>query len=296
MILFTFLALGLVFTFHSVRAESAAGIVWKFPDTDKYPLPTKGNLQIHDPNIIVYNNTYYAFKGGIGVLYFKAANLTGPWEYLGTVLKGPSVIVDKGNRTRPWSPTAIERNGTFYCYYAVTTGGTRDSAIGVATTTNIEDGPWTDHGALIATGLSGINYDLYPYTISNAIDPSVLKDPTDGKVWFTWGSYWTDIWQVALTDNLLAVENATSPDAKNVAYQTLKKKTDNVFLEEYPVKKDPQGIRPVEGSFMSYRSPYYYLWFSHGKCCNFAKNRALPAAGDEYVIDAFGVLLFQILT
>ncbi|KAL1859404.1 hypothetical protein Plec18167_006641 [Paecilomyces lecythidis] len=282
MILFAFLALGLVFSFHPVRAEPAARFIGTFPDTDKYPLPHLGNLEAHDPNIIIHDNAYYAFHGGIGIPYFKATNLSGPWESRGKVLKKPSVI-KKGMRKRPWAPSVIEKDGTFYCYYAVTKGGTRQSAIGVATTTNLEDGPWVDHGALVSTGSSGLNYDLFPYTVSNAIDPAVMQDPADGKFWFTWGSYWTNIWQVPLSDDLLSVENPNAPDAKNVAYMTLDRK-DNVILKEYPVNHDPQGLRPIEGSFMSYRKPYYYLWFSRGKCCNFPEGRILPPVGDEYSI------------
>ncbi|KAJ9196887.1 CAZyme family GH43 [Paecilomyces variotii] len=282
MVLFAFLALGLIFTFHSARAESPVQYIGTFPDTDEYPLPIQGNLEAHDPNIIVYDNAYYAFHGGIGVPYFRATSLSGPWESRGKVLKEPSII-KKGARKRPWAPSVIEKNGTFYCYYAVTKGGTRQSAIGVATTTNIDDGPWEDHGAVVSTGSSGLNYDVFPYTVSNAIDPAVMQDPADGKFWFTWGSYWTNIWQVALTDDLLSVENPKSPDARNVAYVTLDGR-DNVMLKQYPVDYDPQGIRPVEGSFMSYRAPYYYLWFSHGKCCHFPEGRVLPPGGDEYSI------------
>lgn len=43
------------------------------------------------------------------------------------------------------------------------------------------------------------------------------------------------------------------------------------------------GIRPAEGSFATYHAPYYYLWFSHGQCCDLNAN-ALPAAGHEYSI------------
>ena len=33
---------------------------------------------------------------------------------------------------------------------------------------------------------------------------------------------------------------------------------------------------------MSYHEPYYYMWFSHGKCCRF--KRGFPPRGEEYSI------------
>lgn len=42
------------------------------------------------------------------------------------------------------------------------------------------------------------------------------------------------------------------------------------------------------GSFMSYRKPYYYLWFSHGRCCGF--HNGFPSKGTEYVFLHSGTL------
>lgn len=78
-----------------------------------------------------------------------------------------------------------------------------------------------------------------------------------------YGSYWYGIFQIPLKDDLLEVENPRSPDARNLA-----------FVPDLRVK-------PVEGAFMSYRDPYYYLWFSRGKCCQFYKG--FPEHGKEYV-------------
>lgn len=66
-----------------------------------------------------------------------------------------------------------------------------------------------------------------------------------------------------LSDDLLQVKDRDQPDAKHLAY--------------VPNAK----VKPVEGSFMSYRDPYYYLWFSHGKCCHF--ENGFPDIGEEYV-------------
>ena len=232
-----------------------------YKTSDKIPLANEGHVQVHDPNIILYDDNYYLFKGGVHIPILKSANISGPWERIGTVFDGDSII-DKGNRSRPWAPTTIERNGTFYCYYTVSFHGSRDSAIGVATTTTL-DGTWTDHGAIINTG-KGPGSDVYPYTITNAIDASFITDQETGQAYLNYGSFWHDIWQVPLSDDLLSVKDAESPDAMQLTF--------------VPHAK----TKPEEGSWMSYHDGYYYVWFSHGKCCNF--QNGFPEHGAEYSI------------
>lgn len=233
-----------------------------YDTTDKLPLPNEGNLQVHDPNIIIHDENYYLFKGGINIPIFKSANISGPWEKIGTVLDGDSII-HKGNRSRPWAPTTIERNGKFYCYYTLSSRGSRNSAIGVATTTTLDGSAWTDHGVLINTE-KGPGSDVYPYTITNAIDASFIVDQDSGQAYLNYGSFWHNIWQVPLSDDLLSVKDAGNPDA--------------VQLTFIPREKH----KPEEGSWMSYRDGWYYAWFSRGKCCNF--NGVFPDRGDEYSI------------
>lgn len=233
-----------------------------YDTTDKLPLPNQGNLQAHDPNILQYNGSFYLFKGGVHVPFFKATNLTGPWTKIGTVLDGDSVI-HTGNRSRPWAPTTIERDGTFYCYYTLSWRGSRTSAIGVATTTTLDGSAWTDHGAIIHTG-HGPGSEVWPFTITNAIDASFITDNSTGKSYLNYGSFWHDIWQLPLSDDLLSIENPKDPAA--------------VQLTFIPHEK----VKPQEGSWMSYHDGYYYVWFSHGQCCHF--NKGFPARGREYSI------------
>ncbi|OJJ48672.1 hypothetical protein ASPZODRAFT_130780 [Penicilliopsis zonata CBS 506.65] len=236
-----------------------------FPKTDIYPAPNQGNLHAHDPSIIKDNGSFYLFKGGHYLPIYKAPSLSGPWTNIGTVFSGPSII-HKVNRTRPWSPMTTLQNGTYYCYYAISANGITNSAIGVATATSLENSTWTDHGAIINTG-SGYLSDIWPYSEANAIDPAFMRDQSTGKPYLTFGSYWHDIFLVALSEDLLSVENPTAPDAINTAYQP----------------KPYHGSRPLEGSFLSYKSPFYYLWFSHGQCCHFGRDN-FPEPGHEYSI------------
>lgn len=232
-----------------------------YKTNDQYPLANEGHVQVHDPNIILYDENYYLFKGGVHIPILKSANISGPWERIGTVFDSDSII-DKGNRSRPWAPTTIEKNGTFYCYYTVSSHGSRDSAIGVATTTTL-GGTWTDHGAIISTG-KGPGSNVYPYTITNAIDASFIVDRDSGQAYLNYGSFWHNIWQVPLSDDLLSVKDADNPDAMQLTFVPREK------------------TKPEEGSWMSYHDGYYYAWFSHGKCCNF--QNGFPKHGGEYSI------------
>ncbi|CAG7937239.1 unnamed protein product [Penicillium nalgiovense] len=246
----------------AIPSQGAQSAKQVYQTTNKFPLANPGNIPAHDPNIILHNEQYYLFKGGVNIPIFKSANISGPWEKLGTVLAGDSII-PKTNRTRPWAPTTIEKDGTFYCYYTVSAKGSRDSAIGVATTTSLNGSPWTDHGVLVNTG-TGAGSGVWPYTITNAIDASVVFDRDSKQAYLNYGSFWHDIWQVPLEDDLLSVRDAEAPDA--------------VQLTFIPGAKS----KPEEGVWVSYRDGFYYAWFSHGKCCHF-KN-GFPARGKEYSI------------
>lgn len=279
MLLASLFALGLTSVFYSV----GGAVPTHMPITslvEEFPLPNQGHLPIHDPTVVRVGDSYYAYQGGAaGIPVWKANSMNGPWTQVGTVLDGPSVI-NKGDNKKPWAPMTIEKDGTFYCFYAVSEDGSRNSAIGVATSNSPEGGNWTDHGSIIDTG-SGPYAHLFPYTAANAIDPSVFIDPADGTPYLTFGSYWTDIWQVPLTKDLLAVDTPKQPDAINVAFLTLEGADNEIRKDHnYPVTYEPEP-RPEEGSFMSYRAPWYYLWFSHGQCCHFSVS-GLPPAGEEY--------------
>ncbi|KAJ5780577.1 hypothetical protein N7457_005737 [Penicillium paradoxum] len=232
-----------------------------YQTTDTYPLSNPGHLPAHDPNILLHDSTYYLFKGGINIPIFKSANISGPWEKLGTVLSTDS-IVPKGNRTRPWAPTTIAINGTFYCYYTLSAAGSRDSAIGVAMTTAL-NGTWTDHGVVINTG-TGAGSAVWPYTITNAIDASVIVERNSSQAYLNYGSFWHGIWQVPLAEDMLSVQKADDPDAVQLTFMP------------------GARTKPQEGSWMSFRDGFYYVWFSHGKCCNF--ENGFPGRGKEYSI------------
>lgn len=138
---------------------------------------------------------------------------------------------------------------TYIMYYAVSTFGSQASAIGYATSTTMEYGSWTDHGSTGISSSSGKSY--------NAIDPALIE--VDGSYYMNMGSFYGDIYQVPMNSAGTAAASA----AYNIAYNS-------------------SGSHAVEGSFMYYRSPYYYLFFSSGACCGYDSDK--PAAGEEYTV------------
>ncbi|KAL2008458.1 hypothetical protein VTN00DRAFT_6652 [Thermoascus crustaceus] len=242
-----------------------------------FPGPHITGLAIHDPSIIKVGGSYYAYGVGPHISIFRSPSLDGPWQQVGTVLDGPSII-KKGDNTAPWAPTVVQHGDTFYCYYSVSQAGCRDSAIGVATSKKPGPGGWVDHGLIVQSG-NGEGGKVHPFDKSNTIDPHVFIDGNKG--YLTFGSYWTGVWQVPLAADLKSVLNPKHPDARNLVYEP--KPLDGGGASPNPLCRDETGSHPVEGATISFRDGWYYLWYSHGRCCELDPN-ALPATENLYNI------------
>ena len=69
-------------------------------------------------------------------------------------------------------------------YYSVSTFGSNESAIGLASCDDIKDEQsWRDDG-LVLNSTTSNNY--------NCIDPCLVQD-TEGKLWMSFGSFWSGI-------------------------------------------------------------------------------------------------------
>ena len=77
-----------------------------------------------------------------------------------------------------WAPDVSFHNGVYYAYYAVSVSGSMDSGIGLATSTSMDPGTWTDQGEVFRTHTGD------PY---NAIDPNLIIDE-NGTPLLTWGT------------------------------------------------------------------------------------------------------------
>ena len=216
-----------------------------------------GGIHVHDPSIIEGpDGSYYSFTTHDLIAISRAPSLDGYWDLIGSVLDSDSVINLPG-RNDTWAPDVHKVGDTYFLYYSVSEFGSQDSAIGLATSKTLLPGSWTDHGQIIRSGNeTGI---LLPLNITNAIDPNLFIDPKTNDAYLSYGSFFGDIWQFRLKEELTAVTYTPPP---------------------VQVSLDPAGTRPEEGSFLSYHDGYYYLWYSHGICCGFNAS-ALPPAGTE---------------
>lgn len=180
------------------------------------------------------------------------------------MLPGGSIIkIDPDQRL--WAPNVFFSDGLFYCHYSVSTIGSQNSAIGVATSVTGEPGNWTDHGSI------GLPAD----SRYNRIDANLFRECKTCKPYLNFGSSWEHIFQTTLTNDLLKWSGeAPVHITRNTSY---------------PVK--PQTYPSIEeGAFMWWLPnvnghKYYYLFFSSGACCNTPKSEeGLEASGDEYKI------------
>ncbi|PMD17037.1 glycoside hydrolase family 43 protein [Hyaloscypha hepaticicola] len=215
------------------------------------PGACSGYCWAHDPAVIqrASDGTYFKFNTGTGIQYATASSLAGPWTIQGFVLPNGSSINNFGSKD-PWAPDVHLVNGVYYLYYAVSTFGSQNSAIDVATSTTMNPGTWTDHGS---TGVSSSSSNSY-----NAIDPNLII--VGSTPYLNFGSFWDDIFQVKMSSSLTSTAGSSL----------------------YNIEYDSAGTRPCEGSYMFYYGGYYYLLWSHGICCGY--QTTLPASGDEYMI------------
>ena len=122
-------------------------------------------------------------------------------------------------------------------YYAVSSFGSQVSAIGLATSSTLEVGSWTDLGA---TGVASTSAKPY-----NAIDPNLIL--VGSTYYLNFGSFWHDIYQVEM-------DSTPTSKGSNSAYN---------------IEYNSVGTSPCEGSYMFYYDGYYYLLWSHGICCGY---------------------------
>jgi arabinan endo-1,5-alpha-L-arabinosidase len=132
----------------------------------------------------------------------------------------------------------VHKVGSLYhMYYTVSTFGSQTSSIGLATSSTMDVGSWTDKGAI---GVSSTSAKPY-----NAIDSNLIAVGSD--YYLNFGSFWNDIYQIKL--------NAAA--------------TKGGGASSYQLAYNSAGTHAEEGSYMFYYSGYYYLLWSAGICCGY---------------------------
>lgn len=211
---------------------------WAFESLDTgaaYHWPLSGDLGTHDPTAMEENGIWYEFQTGPGI-YRKVSYDGGlTWDPLASVL--PSGLswwanyVPEQSGTDVWAPDVKAYNGKVWLYYAVSTFGSKVSAIGLLSAASLASDSWTDEGLVINTT------DSNDY---NAIDPDLVID-RDNKPWLVFGSWNTGI-------KLTRLNSGTMKPTGSL----------------YSLATRSGGI---EAPSITYRNGYYYLFVSTGICC-----------------------------
>lgn len=230
-----------------------------------------GEPGMHDPSTVIQaGGKFYVYATGNGLPAFVSDD-GWTWHRAGPVMQavpggkpGPDVIARGGNNS--WAPDIIHIGDKYFLYYSAP-GTQPRAAIGLLIGKTLDpaspDYKWVDGGPVVWS--DGVED-------SNAIDPGVLRDPTNGTLWLTYGSYFGYIRFVELDP----------------------KTGKRLHPEQKPVNIAING----EASIMIFREGWYYLLLTHGSCCqggnssyNIRMGRARKVTGP--FLDNMGVDMLQ---
>jgi arabinan endo-1,5-alpha-L-arabinosidase len=167
-----------------------------------------------------------------------------------------------------WAPHVSEHDGRYYLYYsakpdAALRDTTRGLCLAVATARRPE-GPFVDKGEPLRCGPSFVN-----------IDPMDFDDPRTGKRLLYWGSGFGPIKVQELAPDRVSFVPGSQP----------------VELIHPVATEDPTDYqRLVEGAWVIYREPWYYLFYSGDNCCGPRAHYAVMVARSRSATGPFETL------
>jgi arabinan endo-1,5-alpha-L-arabinosidase len=196
---------------------------------------------IHDPSTVVhFRGKYYVFGTGPGISFYSSPDgetWTREKPVFDRIPEAVHAGVPKNDGVGVWAPDVIRVNGQFYVYYAVSSWGSFQSAIGLVTNPVLDQKDpaykWTDQGVVVS---SNGTEDL------NAIDPGVVLAP-DGTMWLCYGSYHGSI-------------RITQLDPKT-----------GLAMNPGTLGAPVASARESEAADIIAHNGYYYLFVNHGSCC-----------------------------
>ena len=166
---------------------------------------TWGARHAHDPTIVRGDDgTWYMFSTDAAAgaehvpagAHVRTSSDLVTWTYRGTALDGvPQQAGEWSGAAGLWAPEVVRWPSAqgaaprWHMYYSASTFGSRTSAIGLATASDLA-GPWTDRGIVIAT--------QHDRDQLNAIDAAVAFDQV-GRPWMIYGSFFGGIHAVELS-------------------------------------------------------------------------------------------------
>lgn len=226
-----------------------------------------------DPTVIrAPDGAYYAYatqgeRGGVNVnMQVARSRDLASWELLPDALP---VKPTWASQTQDfWAPHVSEHGGTYYLYYsakpdAALTDTTRGLCLAAATASRPE-GPFTDIGRPLQCGASFVN-----------IDPMDFDDPQTGKRLLYWGSGFGPIKVQELAPDRVSFASGSQPID---------------LIPAVPTADSTDYQRLVEGAWVTYRAPYYYLFYSGDNCCGPRAHYAVMVARSRSATGPFETL------
>lgn len=176
-------------------------------DIDKW-----GVYNVHDPSIRKFGDTYYCYSTDVyfghpkdvfkdsdikvGVGHIRSSKDLVNWKFEGFIFDSiPQEAKEFVKSQSPgfeanniWAPFILKHGDVYRLYYSFSAFGKRTSYIGLAESES-PLGPWQPKGCAVKTD-----------TLSkmNAIDPSVVTDAENGKMWMIYGSFFGGIYALEL--------------------------------------------------------------------------------------------------
>jgi arabinan endo-1,5-alpha-L-arabinosidase len=199
------------------------------------------NIGVHDPSAIIKcNGEYWIFFTGRGTPSIHSSDLL-TWQPGPQTFSAAPAWVSQAvpaNRGMDfWAPDISKNGDRYMLFFSASSFGKNTSAIGVATNATLDPADpayhWVDGGLVVQ---SHENDDF------NCIDPCAFHD-TDGKLWLTFGSFWSGI-------KLIQLDPATG---RRIAANS-------------PMY-DLAHWDAIEASYLYRHDQYYYLFASLGMCC-----------------------------
>ncbi|MBN2348984.1 MAG: arabinan endo-1,5-alpha-L-arabinosidase [Bacteroidales bacterium] len=228
----------MIFVFFSCNAQ----------EEDKY----LNMVIVHDPVMILQDDTYYMFHTGKGISIWRSTNMQ-DWEKLTQVFdEAPKWAVESvpDFKNHIWAPDILYYNDRYYLFYSVSSFAKNTSCIGLATNKTLDpDSPeykWEDQGKIIQSIPGRDEW--------NAIDPNIAFDGNNTP-WMSFGSFWNGIKLVKMRQDLTGV-------AQPEEWYTLAKRK-----RDFSIDIREPGDGAVEAPFIFKRKGFYYLFVSFDYCC-----------------------------